>query len=169
MRRTLVLFATSLLLWVLVTQLNDALAGWRVHVFAGALYVMFAALTQPHGPGLASAFLAGLVCDAHAPVAFGLHALLFAVAHEILFRARARLPRSDALSVTLIALLLNLGLFFAFALTRLRGGPAPGALLPRLTADLVASQVVVALAAPWFCALQERVLALARVPRLDPA
>lgn len=169
MRRVLVLFATSLLLWLLVTQVNDALAGSRAHVFASGLFVAFAALTQPHRAGLASALLAGLVCDAHAPVAFGLHALLFAAAHEALFHARDRLPRTDALFLTLVALLANLALFVAFALTQLRGGPAPAALLPRLAADLALSQLAVALAAPWFAALQGRALALARVPRADLA
>jgi hypothetical protein len=169
MRRTLVLFAVSLLLWVLVTQLNHTLAGWSVHVFAGGLFVVSAALTQPPGAGLASAILAGLVCDAHAPVAFGLHAGLFAAAQVLLFQARERLPRGDALALTVVALLANLVLFVAFTLARLRGLPAPAALWPRLAVDLAASQLAVALAAPWFAALQARALALARVPRFDLA
>ncbi len=169
MRRTLVLFATSLLLWALVAQLNDALAIVRVHVFVGALFVVFAALTQPHRPGLAAVFLAGLVCDTHTPVAFGLHALLFAAAHVLLFQVRERLPRDDALSVTVIALLLNLALFLVFSLIQLYGAPAPAAAWRRLVADLVCSQVLLVLVTPWFVALQARALVLARVPRFDLA
>ena len=107
MRRTLALFVSSLLLWMLVTQLNDALAGYRVYLFAGSLFVTFAALTQPHGAGLAATILGGLVCDAHAPVAFGLHAMLFAAAHLALFRIRDRVPRGDNVSAIVVVLLTN--------------------------------------------------------------
>lgn len=169
MRRTLVLFATSLLLWALVSQLNDALAALRVHVFAGGLFVVFAALTQPRRPGLAATMLAGLVCDAHAPVAFGLHLMLFVFAHVLIFHVRERVAREDAISITVVALLTNLALFLLLSFTQIHSSPAPASAWPRLIADMVASQLVLALVTPWFTALQARALVVARVPRFDLA
>ena len=61
MRRTFVLLGCSILLWTILTQVNDAIAPWRVYLFGGALFVGFSALTQPRGPGLAASLLAGLV------------------------------------------------------------------------------------------------------------
>src|SRR6218665_4055333 len=99
MRRTLVLFATLLLLWTMLMVLNDLLAGSRVYLFAGALFVSFAALSQPLRSGLAAALLAGLVCDANSPVTFGTHLLLFAAGHLTLFHVRERVPRDDTIAV----------------------------------------------------------------------
>ncbi|MBL9189015.1 MAG: hypothetical protein JNK23_16140 [Opitutaceae bacterium] len=169
MRRTIVLFATLLLLWTLVTQLNDALAPLRVHLFAGALFVVFSALTQPRRQGLAATLLAGLVCDAHAPVAFGLHLVLFAAAHALLFHLRERVAREDAISMTVVALLTNLGLFLLLSFTQIHASPAPASAWPRLIADLAASQLLLVVATPWFTALQARALVVARVPRFDLA
>lgn len=168
-RRLLVLFATAILLWTLVAQLNHALAGWGLHVFVGGLYVGFAALTQPHRAGLVAALLAGLACDAHAPVPFGLHGLLYAAAHELLFRVRDRVPRNDPLVETAVTLLVNLALFLAVSFTQIHHAPMPAAAWARLLADLLVSQVVLALVCPWWSALQNRALALARVPRFDMA
>ncbi len=167
MRRTLALFASSLVLWTLVTQLNDALAGYRVYLFAGALFVTFAALTQPHGAGLAATMLGGFVCDAHAPVAFGLHAMLFAAAHLALFRIRDRVPRDDFVSAIVVVLLTNLALFLMFSFTQIHTVPLPGVTWPRLMVDLICSQVFLALITPWFFALQASTLRLARVSRFD--
>ena len=167
MRRTLALFASSLVLWALVTQLNDALAGARVYLFAGALFVAFAALTQPHGAGLTATILAGLVCDAHAPVPFGLHALLFAAVHFALFRVRDRVPRGDNISAIVVVLLANLALFLMFSFTQIHASPAPAAIWPRLIADLACSQLFLAVITPWFFALQAGALKLAGVSRFD--
>jgi len=163
MRRTLVLLGCSLVLWTLVTQLNDLLAPWRVYLFAGALFVAHAALTQPRGPGLAAALLAGLVCDANTPVAFGTHLLLFAAAHLIVAHVRHRVPRADAVAAIAVVLVANLALFLLFSFTQVHASPSPAALGPRLFADLACSQVFLALATPWFFSLQDHALALAGV------
>ncbi len=167
MRRTLVLFATLLLLWAMLSVLNHALAEWRAHVFAGGLFVAYAALHQPRRSGLAAVMLGGLLCDAHTPVVFGTHLLLLSAAHLTLFHLRERLPREDNLAVTLVVLFANLALFLVFTFTQLPGTPAPGAVWPRLLLDLLWSQVLLTLVTPWFIALQAGALALARVPRED--
>ena len=167
MRRTFVLLASMFLLWIIVTQLNDALASLRVYVFAGSLFVAFAALTQPRRSGLIAVMLAGLICDAHTPVVFGSHMLLFAAAHFTLFHIRERVPRDDNVSAIVVVLLTNLALFLVFSFTQIHGSPAPAAIWPRLIADLVCSQIFLVLVTPWFFALQAGALALARVPRVD--
>lgn len=169
MRRTLVLLGSLFLLWTIVAQLNDALSNVRVYVFAGALFVAFAALTQPKRAGLAAVMLGGLICDANAPVIFGTHMLLFATAHLTLFHIRDRVPRHDNVSATVVVLLTNLGLFLVFSFTQIHDSPIPAAVWPRLIADLVCSQLFLVLVTPWFFALQAGALALARVPREDAA
>src|SRR5436190_19039604 len=115
MRRTFTLFGTLILLWALVAELNHSLSGLRVYLFAGALYVVFAALTQPWRSGLAAAILGGLMCDANSVVVFGTHALLFAVAHLMVFQIRDRVPRDDNVSAIFVVLIANLALFLVFS------------------------------------------------------
>jgi rod shape-determining protein MreD len=169
MRRTLVLTGSLLLLWALVAQLNDVLSSLRIYVFAGALFVAFTALTQPRRPGLIAVMLAGLICDANAPVTFGTHMLLFAVAHFTLFHIRERVPRDDNISAIVVVLLTNLALFLLFSFTQIHDSPLPAAIWPRLIADLVCSQLFLVIVTPWFFAFQTGALALARVPRDDVA
>jgi rod shape-determining protein MreD len=160
MRRTLLLFASLLLLWGLVAELNHALGAWRVYIFAGALFVAYAALTQPLEIGLTASLLGGLVCDANAPVAFGTHFILFAAAHLLIHHIRERVPRDDRIACILIVLFANLALFLLFSFTQIHRSPAPAAVWPRLFADLACSQVFLALVTPWFFALQERLVGL---------
>ena len=167
MRRAIINTLTLILLWAIVAQVNDALSTVRLYVFAGGLFVAFAALTQPRPAGLAAVMFAGLLCDANTPVNFGLHMLLFATGHFILFQLRERVPREDAVSAIAVVLLTNLALFLVFSFTQIHASPAPAITWPRLIADLVCSQVILALITPWFFALQAGALAFARVPRLD--
>jgi rod shape-determining protein MreD len=169
MRRTLALLASLLLLWVLVTQINHSLSGVRVYLFAGGLFVAFAALTQPRRSGLTASMIAGLICDANCPVAFGTHMLLFAAAHLTIFHVRDRVPRDDNIAAIVVVLLTNLALFLVFSFSQIHDSPAPAAVWPRLIADLLCSQIFLVLITPWFFALQAGVLALARVPRDEAA
>lgn len=165
MRRTFTLFVCQLLLWAVVAQLNDSLSDGHVYLFPGALFLTFAALTQPFGSGLAATILIGLVCDANAPVAFGTHMLLFATTHVLLWRLRDRVTRDDTIGRVVVAILANLGLFLVFSFIELIRTPMVSGLWPRLICDLLCSQVFLAVVAPWFFALQARSLVLARAER----
>jgi hypothetical protein len=169
MRRLLILFATLVLLWTIVAQLNHALssfAGMRVYLFAGSLYLTFAALTQPLRPGLLSVILGGMICDANSPAdIFGSHTLLFMAGFFVVHNLRDRIPRDDTTGRIVVALLANLALFLAFSFSQVTRLPLPGAVWPRLLVDLVCSQAFVALVTPWFFALQSRALVLAQVDR----
>ncbi|MEO6874752.1 MAG: rod shape-determining protein MreD [Opitutaceae bacterium] len=165
MRRTLVTFLTLFVLWVIVAQVNHALSGAHVYLFVAGLYVTYVALQLPLRDGLAAVLLAGLLCDATAPVPFGLHTLLFATAFAIIANIRDHVPREETVAQVIVALLTNLGLFLVFSFVLIGRSPSPGAVWPRLIVDLLCSQVLLALIAPWFFALQARVLVLARVER----
>jgi rod shape-determining protein MreD len=158
--RLLLIFLSTLLLWVLTAQLNHVLAPWRIYLFLGALAITLPALTSSLRTGLLASFLGGLLFDAVAPIPFGTHALLFSLTHAVIFNLRDRVPRDDTLSRVLIALFANLGLFLLFSFTQVARSPAPASLWPRLFADLACSQLVLALIAPWFFAIQSRALAL---------
>ncbi len=165
MRRAAVVFLAALVLWTAVAAANHALAPLHVWLFAGGLFVAYSALALPRGPGLAAAALAGCVCDAGAPVPFGTQALLFSLAHLLIFNGRDRLPREETAGRVLVALAANLGLFLALSFALARRLPAPAAQAPRMIADLAWSQLFVALVGPWFFALQERGLELAGAGR----
>lgn len=169
MRPALVTALTLLLLWSIVAQVNHALTDVRVYLFVGSLFVVHAALKLPLRCGLAATLLGGLLCDANSPVSFGTHTLLFALAHAVVFHLRDRLPRDDTIARLLVALLTNLGLFLVFSFIQIARSPAPAAAWPRLIADLVCSQVFLALIAPWFFALQYQALVLTRSTRDLPA
>ncbi|MBP6507839.1 MAG: hypothetical protein KA257_09775 [Opitutaceae bacterium] len=160
-RRWLAIFLVLLVLWVLVAQLNHYLAVWQVYLFAGGLFVTFAALQLPLREGLIATTLGGLLCDATTPVAPGTHVLLFAAAHAVIFNLRDRVPRDQTITRVIIALLTNLGLFLIFSFGQIGHSPSPGAIWPRLIFDLGCSQVFIALVAPWCFALQMRALELA--------
>ncbi|MEY3609457.1 MAG: hypothetical protein RLZZ447_2245 [Verrucomicrobiota bacterium] len=160
MRRVIILLLTQVLLWTLLAELNHGLSGWQVHIFGGALFVVYPALQLDRAPGLLVAGAAGLLCDAHSPVAFGTHGLLFAAAHLLLFRARARVPRQDPVSQILVVLFTNLALFLSLSLLRLLAAPAPGGAWGRLLPDLLASQLTLAVVTVWFLALQDRLVRL---------
>ncbi|MDD2762672.1 MAG: hypothetical protein PHE83_01705 [Opitutaceae bacterium] len=162
-RRWLIPFATMLLLWCLVVQLNHYLAPHGAYLFTGGLLVTFGALRLGLRNGLAASLLAGLALDAVEPVPFGTHLLLFAVMHLVIFRLRIRFPREETIFGVVVALLANLALFLGLSLVALGDHPAAGAAWMRIFADLGWSQLFIALVAPWFFALQERALGLGRV------
>jgi rod shape-determining protein MreD len=166
LRRVIVLCATQLVLWTIVSQLNHALTGWRVYLFVGSLYLTLAALTQPMASGVASVAFGGLLCDTAAPAAlFGSHTLLFLGAFFVIHNLRDRVPRDDTTGRIVIALLANFAIFLVFSFLQVARSPAPASMWPRLLMDLLCSQVFLALVAPWFFALQGRTLVLAQVER----
>ena len=157
-RRVLILFAASLLLALVLGQLNHYLAAWQVHVWCGGLFVTFSALRLGYRTGAVAAFIAGLLLDAGEPVSFGTQGFLFLAAHAVIFTVRARAPRDATIVGVMIALLANLGLFLVLSFLRLDPTLKAEQAWMRIFADLLVSQVVLALIAPWFFAVQTRFL-----------
>jgi rod shape-determining protein MreD len=166
-RRWLIPFATALLLWSLVGQINHYLAPYGAYLFVGGLLVTFAALRLSLRNGLVATLLTGLAIDALEPVPFGTHFVLFGLMHVILFHLRTRFPREELIFGVVVALLANLGIFLGLSFVALGSHPAPGVAWLRVFADLGWSQLFIAAIAPWFLALQERALELGRVNLAD--
>ena len=162
MRGAVALFLTLCLLRGIVAEANSALSGMHIWLFAGGLFVTYAALKVSYRTGFVVTALGGLLCDAVAPVAFGTHAALFAAAHAIVYNARERLQREETSVRIAVTLLVNLGLFLALTFARMRLAHGIAAAWPRLLSDLAWSELAVLVAAPWFFALQLRTLELAR-------
>lgn len=156
MRRALATFATLFLLWAIVAQVNHALSGTHIYLWIGGLFITFAALALPLRSGLAASLLGGLLVDATTAVSFGLHALLFALAHAFIFNIRDRLPRDETTARVVVALFANLALFLVFSFFQINRVPTPSTVWPRLILDLLCSQVFLTVVAPWFFALQTR-------------
>lgn len=157
-RRTLIVFACGFVLWQLVGQANHYLAPWGMYLWVGGLFVTFAGLRLPPQEGFNACFLTGLLLDAATPVPFGLQAFLFGIAQLILVRLRHRIAAEETLVAVSVALLTNLGLFLTLAFLRVGEIAPSGAAGLRLLTDLVLSQCVLALAAPWYFALQLRAI-----------
>jgi len=152
----------NLVLLLLQGQANHYLARWQLHLWLGALVVAPVALRLAYRPGLLLVLLSGLLWDATMPVAFGLHAGLFALGHLVIFRVRARLARGETTVIVLVTVLANLGLLVALNLHHLGSAPDPAGAGARLFIDLLLAQIVIALLAPWFNALLQRGIELAR-------
>ncbi|HSI08018.1 MAG: hypothetical protein ACAH89_15180 [Rariglobus sp.] len=165
--RVLILTAASLLLALLLGQLNHYLAAWQIHVWCGGLFVTFAALRLSYGTGAAAVFAAGLLLDAGDPVTFGTQGFIFLAAHAVIFNIRARAPRDETVVGVVIALLANLGMFLALSFLRIDPVVEPARSWMRAFADLLVSQIALALIAPWFFSVQTRLLELTGNPLRD--
>ena len=170
MSRALIVTFTSILLSAIVAEFNHVLAEAHVYLFVGGLFVSVPALILPLRSGIAASFLIGLTLDSMTPVPFGTHAILFGIAHTVIFNVRDRLPRTETAGRVAIALIANLGIFLLFSFINISRSPTSAAAVwPRLIADLVCSQIFVTLVTPWFFSLQVRALSAVRAEpaRLD--
>lgn len=159
-RHSLLLLAASLLLGVVLSQINHYLADWQMSVWCGGLFVACLGLRLPYRTGAVVAFVAGLLLDANAPVAFGTQGILLLAGHALVFTLRARAPRDDTLVGVMIALITNLALFLALGFARIGNSPLPAETWMRSFADLLLSQLLIALIGPWYFAVQKRLLQL---------
>lgn len=165
--RVLILTVATLLLALLLGQLNHYLAVWQIHVWCGGLFVAFLALRMGYRTGATAAFVAGLILDSAEPITFGTQGMLFLAAHAVIFNLRARAPRDETVVGVVIALLANLGLFLALSFLRIDPVVEPARSWMRAFADLLVSQIVLALIAPWFFSVQTRLLELTGNPLRD--
>lgn len=162
-RTTFILLAGCVVLWTLVCQINHYLTPLHLGTFAGGLLIAFSALRVGFREGWWCSILIGLLIDSSAAVYFGFHAMIFAIAHTVIYNLRGRFPREETAFGVIVALAANAGLYLLITLTLIHRNPAPAAMIPRLLADLLASELLILLVSPWFFALQERSLELCGV------
>jgi rod shape-determining protein MreD len=169
--RWLLVFGCNLLLWWLTGLANHSLpmmpmpggGVFSTHLYLGGLLVAYPALRLDARHGLIAIVLTALLCDAATPVPFGTSLALFGLVHAFLLYGRQRFPREEVVFGVVVALLSNLFIFLALSFLLVRDNPRPGEAWLRLFLDLIVSQVVLALVAPWFLALQARAFSLAHV------
>lgn len=160
-RRLFVTVMSGWLLVVLMRQTNHLLAPWGFSIWLGGLLVTFPSLHLNFRTGLVSSIIAGFFVDVWSPFTYGTHALLFALAHVVIFRIRVRLAATELAIGIIVALITNLAFFVVLSFGALGHAPVSGL---RLLGDLVVSQVVLAGITPWFFALQLRGMDLAFKP-----
>ena len=165
MLRSLVIIASSLILWAMVAQVNHVLSSEHIYVFVGGLFVTYTALTFPLRSGMICSVVAGLLCDSAEPVSFGTFLVLFATAHAVIFNLRNRIPRDDTMANVLVGLFANLGIFLALCFIQMFHAPVLAGAWPRILVDLLISQICIAIVGPWFFALQAKSLALIERPQ----
>lgn len=161
--RWLIVFAANLLLWWLVGVANHLLADLSLHVYVGGLFVVYASLQLDRKHGFVAVALTGLLCDAAEPVPFGTSLFLFGLIHATLLYGRRQFPREGSVFGIVVAQLANLFLFIALSFLLVGANPRPGEAWLRLFVDLIASQLVILVIAPWFLALQARTMELVRI------
>jgi len=156
-RRLVVMILSGGMLLLLTRQTNHLLAPWGLSLWLGGLLVAFPALHLNFRTGLVSCLATGLLLDVWSPLGFGTHALLFGLAHVVIFRIRNRLAASELTIGIIVALIANLALFVLLSFWTLGHAPVSGL---RILSDLVMSQLVLAFITPWFFALQLRAISL---------
>jgi len=163
--RWLVVFGCNLLLLWLVGLANHYLAHFSllgfehctVSLYLGGLLVTYAALRLDSRHGWASTLLTGLAADSFTALPFGTSLVLFGMVHATLLHGRQRFPREELVFAIVVALLVNLFLFIAISFLLVGSNSRPAAAWLRLFADLLASQVAVALLTSWFMSVQNRI------------
>jgi rod shape-determining protein MreD len=160
LRHNLITFFSQLLLWALLSQINHYLAVWHLYLFVASLFVTLTALRLPLRDGIYATLCAGLLCDANSPVPFGTHTLLFTLTHALIIKIRSSIPVEQTATQVIIAFVANIALYFALTIILVVGPLQLMPVLPRLIWDLLISQFVLLLIAPWFFALQTSLLSL---------
>ncbi|MEO6995583.1 MAG: hypothetical protein ABI273_18405 [Lacunisphaera sp.] len=169
--RWLVVLLANLLVWWLVGIANNYLSRFSflwmdycsIHLYLGGLFVVYPALHLSRPQGWIAIVLTGLMMDALQPVPFGTEMLLLGLVYATLLYGRRRFPREGAVFGIVVALFANLFLVIALSFLLVGADPRPGEAWLRIFVDLLASQLVILIITPWFLALQERSMAIARL------
>ena len=169
--RWLIVLLANLLLWWMVGTANHYLSRFSflwmdycsIHLYIGGLFVIYSALRLAPNQGWIAVILTGLMMDSLEPVPFGSNMILLGVVYATLLYGRRRFPREGSIFGIVVALFANLFLIIALSFLLVGASPRPGEIWLRIFFDLVASQFLILLITPWFLALQERSMEMARI------
>ena len=151
--RWLIVAGGNLLLMYVFMQVNHYLAAIPASVFLFGLPIGFAALRLGLGQGLAASAATGFFFDTLTPFPLGTALIFFSIAFTVIYAIRSRFHREEAFSSIIVVLLANLFLFAAFSgvATVMTGSPGYPA---SLIADLLISQILIAVICGWFFSFQ---------------
>ena len=156
--RVTLLFFAHILLYFIIGQLNNALAGESIHLHLDALLLVFFGLFLNHLKGLVFTALLGLMTDAIHPVPHGTYLIGYVLIWAFFVWSQRHIRLQNPLhvrTVTVIAQSLWL-LVLAFFLGR--GLWAEWLYWQRILIDLLASALLLFIFAwPW-CHLQKKLL-----------
>lgn len=169
--RWLIVFLANLLLCWLTGLANHYLSRFSlpgipyisIHLYLGGLFVVYSALRLDPKHGVVAMILTGLMFDSLEPVPYGTHVVLLGLVHATLLYGRRRFPREGGIFGIVLAQLCNLFLYIALSVLLVGANPVPAQAWLRIFFDLLASQIVILLVAPWFIALQEQTMRFAQI------
>jgi len=162
--RTIALLGANLLLYGLMQGLNNALTPLGLSIYIGGLFIAFPALTLPPLNALIVILLSAFLIDAPLIIPFGTSALLFSFGFYLATLAEQRIHYSLKTLTAVIAFTLNLGLFFCISLIAPETSFSNPQQLKSLAINLVLSQTLLLIIAPWFLSFQQLLLHWAKTP-----
>jgi len=160
MLRVVIVFVMQLLLWALFSAINHYSALWQLHLYTGALFVLYPGLKMGPREGIVVCALSGLLFDAHNAGGFGHSLFLHVLAFMVLLHTRIRLARDESSVQSAVAVVLNITLQLASWFLCLLSSGGAGLLWSRLFWELLFSSIFVGLVAPWSVSLQWNALSL---------
>ena len=158
LRQPLILIACGIVLWTITAQINHYLAPWHLNLFTGGLILAYPALRLPWRDIWRIALPLGLWHDAASAATFGACTILFLLAAALIHRIRARIPRTDTLVGIVTAILANTAIIILLSLALAIRIPIPSGIIWTLACNTLLSALFIALAAPWYFALQTQAL-----------
>ena len=159
----------SLALWFLMGELNHWVAPWQISFYLAGLFLTFGFIRLPLQQGLLHTSAIALWLDASSPHPLGLGLFLFLFLHLTIYSMRYRFPSDETSWNVFIAFLVNLIAFLTLSLWHAGGHPSHSLYWLRCLSDLLASQILLILLAPWFFALQQALAQIGPWSRRDEA
>ncbi len=148
----------NLLFILMAAELNHYLAPLSFSLFFGGLLLAFPILRlDPRGGFLCTA-LTAFFLEAVSPLPTGLLFWTMMFAHAVFFSFRGRFARETVRAGVLCAVVLNVAVMAVLWVVFLSSAVDPGIYLRRGLLEAAASAAAVAVAAPWFLALQKAAL-----------
>jgi len=157
-RQPLILIVCGIVLWTITAQLNHYLAPWHLNLFTGGLILAYPALRLPWRDTWRIALPLGLWHDAASAATFGACTLLFLFAAALIHHFRARIPRTDTIVGIVTAIFANIAIIILLSIALAIRVPIPAGIIWTLALNILLSALFIALAAPWYFALQTQAL-----------
>lgn len=152
--RWIIILMANCLLILMAGEMNHHLSVLSLHAFIGGLLVTFAALRLQIKPAFLASGLTALLLDALTPLPEGTLFLMLMGAHTLIFAARGNFSRESTLTGTAIAMGANTAIMLGISVSVIPENVAPGPFWQRAFVDILFSQGIVAVVAPWFFSLQ---------------